>query len=127
MIDQTTHERRVSASVSTLAVASVAHPKETSLSSPNVITQADLMYTKSEQISSVSYLFKYVFAVTDDWQTQQTTSGIFTNAQNTRVTGGTFTVVSLCYCVYDFSTNSTDRIISMSSPLMLVESRRTSL
>ena len=96
MIDQATHERRVCASVSTLEVASVAHPEENSFSSPNVITQADLVYTKSEQNSSVSYLFKYVFAVTDDWQTQQSTSGgIFTNAQNTRVTGGTFTVVSL--------------------------------
>ena len=123
MIDQTTHERQVSASISTLAVASVAHPKDNSLSSPNVITQADLVYTKSEQNPSVSYLFKYVFAVTDDWQTQQSTSGIFTNAQNTRVTGGTFTVVSLRCRVYDFSTDSTDRIISISSPLMLVESR----
>ena len=124
MIDQTTHERQVSASVSTLGVASVAHPKDNSLSSPNVMTQADLVYTKSEKNPSVSYLFKYVFAVTDDSQTQQTTSGgIFTNAQNTRVTGGTFTVVSLCCCVDNFSTNSTDRIISISSPLMLVESR----
>ena len=66
MIDQTIHERQVSASVSTLAVASVAHPKENSLSSPNVITQPDLVYTKSEQIPFVSHLFKYVFAVTDD-------------------------------------------------------------
>ena len=123
MIDQTIRERQVSASVSTLAVASIAHPKENSLSSPNVITQADLVDTKSEQNPSVSYLFKYVFAVTDDWQAQQSTSGIFTNAQNTRVTGGTFTVVSLRCRVYDFSTDSTDRIISISSPLMLVESR----
>ena len=123
MIDQATHERRVCASVSTLEVASVAHPEENSFSSPNVITQADLVYTKSEQIASVSYLFKYVFAVTDDWQTQQSTSGIFTNAQNPRITGGTFTVVSLRCRVYDFSTDSTDRIISISSPLMLVESR----
>ena len=95
MIDQATREHRVSASVSTSAVASVAHPEENPLFSPNVITQADLVYTKSEQNPSVSYLFKYVFAVTDDWQTQQSTSGIFTNAQNTRITGGTFTVVSL--------------------------------
>ena len=55
MIDQATHERRVSASVSTLEVASVAQPKENSLSSPNVITQADLVHTRSEQIPSVSY------------------------------------------------------------------------
>ena len=123
MIDQTTHECQVSASVSTLAVASVAHPEENSLSFPNVITQADLEYTKLELNPSVSYLYKYVLAVTDDWQTQQSTSGIFTNAQNTRITGGAFTVVSLCRLVYDFSTNSMDRIISISFLLMLVESR----
>ena len=63
MIDQTTRERQVSASVSTLAVASVAHPEENSLSSPNVITQANLVYTKSEseQNPSVSYRYIYVF------------------------------------------------------------------
>ena len=101
MIDQTTHERQVSASVSTLAVASVAHPEENSLSFPNVITQADLEYTKLELNPSVSDLYKHVLAVTDDWHTQQSTSGIFTNAQNTRIIGGTFTVVSLCCLVYD--------------------------
>ena len=57
MIDQTTHERRVSASVSTLAAASVAHPEESSLSFPNVITQADFVYVKPEQNPSVSYLY----------------------------------------------------------------------
>ena len=123
MIDQTTHECQVSASVSTLAVASVAHPEENSLSFPNVITQADLEYTKLELNPSVSYLYKYVLAVTDDWHTQQSTSGILMNAQNTCITGGTFTVVSLCCLVYDFITNSMDRIISKSSPLMLVENR----
>ena len=65
MIDQATHEHQVFASVSTLAVASIAHPKENSLSSPNVITQADMVYTRSEQIPSVSYLSKYVLTVTD--------------------------------------------------------------
>ena len=55
MIDQTTHERQVSASVSTLAVASEAHPEENSLSSPNVVTQANLVYTNLEQNPSVSY------------------------------------------------------------------------
>ena len=55
MIDQTTYERQVSASVSTLEVASIAHPEENSLSSLNVITQANLVYTKSDQIPSVSY------------------------------------------------------------------------
>ena len=55
MTDQTTHKRQDSALVSTLAVASVAHPEENSLSSPNVITQANLVYTKLEQNPSVSY------------------------------------------------------------------------
>ena len=67
MIDQITHERQVSASVSNLAVASVAHSEENSLSFPNVITQADLVDTKSEQIPSVSYWYKYVLAVSDYW------------------------------------------------------------
>ena len=106
MIDQTTHESRISASVSTLAVASVAHPEENSLSSPNVVAQY------------VSGL-----AVTDDSQVQESTSGIFTNAQNTHITGGSFTVVSLCCCVYYLGTNSTDRIISIFSLLKLAENR----
>ena len=55
MIHQTTRERPVSASVSTLAVASVAQPEENSLASPNVIAQANLVYTKSEQNPSVSF------------------------------------------------------------------------
>ena len=55
MIDQTTHERRVSALSTTLAVASVAHPEENLLSSPNVVAQASLVYKKSEQNPSVSY------------------------------------------------------------------------
>ena len=123
MIDQATHEHRVSASVPTLAVGSLAHLEENSLSSPNIITQADLVDTKSERDPSVSYLYKYVLTVTDDWQAQQSTSGILTNAHNTHITGGTFIVVSVCCRVYDFSTNSTDRTISISSLLMLVESR----
>ena len=65
MIDQATHEHKVFASVPTLAVTFVAQPKENSLSSPNVITQPDLVHTRSEQIPSVSYLFKYVLTVTD--------------------------------------------------------------
>ena len=62
MIDQTIRERQVSTSVSTLAVAPVIHPEENSLSSPNVATQANLMYTNSEQNMSVSYLCQYVLA-----------------------------------------------------------------
>ena len=53
MIDQTIHEHQVSAPVSTLAVVSVAHPEE-NLLSPNVVTQANSVYTKLEQDSSVS-------------------------------------------------------------------------
>ena len=53
MIGQTTREHQVSASA-TMAVASVAHPEENSLSSPNVIMQANLVYTNSEQNPSVS-------------------------------------------------------------------------
>ena len=84
MIDQTTRERQVSASVSTLAVASVAHLEENSLSSPNVITQANLVYTNSEQNPSVSNWYKYVLAITNVWQAQQSTSGILAKAQNVR-------------------------------------------
>ena len=124
MTVQTTGEHQVSASASTLAVASVAHPEENSLSSPNVITQANLAFTNSEQNPSVSYRYKYVLAVTDVWQAQQSTSGILANAQNVGITGGTFTVVvSFCCCIYNFDINSTDRIISIFSLLMLVESR----
>ena len=55
MIDQTIYEHQVSESVSTLGVASVAYPEENSPFSPNVITQADLVYTKLEQNPPVSY------------------------------------------------------------------------
>ena len=55
IIDQTTHERQVAASVPTLAVASVARPDENSLSSPNAVMQANLRYTNPEQNPSVSY------------------------------------------------------------------------
>ena len=54
MIDQTTLESRVSDSVSTLSVASVAHPEGNPLSSPNVVAQGNLVYTKPEN-ASVSY------------------------------------------------------------------------
>ena len=48
---------------------------------------------RSEQNPSVSYRYKYVVAVTDDQQAQQSMSGIFANAQNILITGGT--IVSL--------------------------------
>ena len=119
MIDQATHERRVSASVSALAVASVTHPEENSLSASNVATQANLMYTESEQNLSVSYLYIGSQPVTDDWQAPQSMSGIFANAQNILITGGNFTV-SLHCSISDFATYSTIRIFSL---LILVECR----
>ena len=116
MIDQTTHEGQVPESVSTLAVASVAHRQEISLSSPNTVAQVEAR--RSEQNSSVSYRYKYVLAITDDQQVQQSMSGIFANAQNVLITGGTF--VSLCCgCVRDFVTYSMNRTFS---PPILVES-----
>ena len=113
MIDQITHERRVSASVSTLAVASVAHPEEKSHSSPNVVVQAN-----AEQNPSVSHRYQYVVAVTDDRQSQQSMPGIFANAQNILITGGTFIVGLCCSCVCDFGTYSLYRIFCL---LILVE------
>ena len=55
MIDQTTRERQIAELASTLAVSSVAHPEDISLSSPDAaIMQADLRYTNREQNPSVS-------------------------------------------------------------------------
>ena len=83
-----------------LAVASVAHPEELSISSPEVIAQANLR--RPEQNPSVSYGYKYILAVSNDQQAQQSMSGIFANAQNVLITGGNF-IVSLYYsCVFDF-------------------------
>ena len=56
MINQTTHERQIIVSTSTLAVDSVAHAEEISQSSSNAaIMQANLRYTNPEQNPSVSY------------------------------------------------------------------------
>ena len=55
IIDQTIHEHQVTALVSSLEVASVAHPEESSLASPNASMQANLRNTKPEQNLSVSY------------------------------------------------------------------------
>ena len=73
-----------------MAVASLAHREEISLSSPNALAQAKA--TRSEQNSSVSYGYKYVMAVAKDQQIQQSMSGIFANAENVLITGGTFVV-----------------------------------
>ena len=75
-----------------MAVASVTHREEVSLSSPDAKVQA-----RSEQNPSVSYRYKYVVAVTDDQQAQQSMLGVFANARNVLITGGT--IVSLC-CSY---------------------------
>ena len=44
-------------------------------------------------------------AVTDDQQAQQSRSGLFVDAQNILITGGSFIVSLCCSCVSDFSTN----------------------
>ena len=118
MIDQTIHEHQVSAPVSTLSVVSVAH-REENLLSPNVVTQANSVYTKLEQDSSVSCWYNYVLAVTDVWQAEQSMLGVFANARNVLITGGT--IVRLCFSyVCDFYTYSMNRMFSL---LVLVESR----
>ena len=91
-------------------VASVAHREETSLPSPSAKAQANL--NRSEQNFSVSYKYKYVVAVIDEQQAQQSMLGVFANAQNVLITGGTF--VSLC-CSYvcDFHTYFMNRMFSL--------------
>ena len=89
-----------------MAVASVAHREGISVSSPNAIAQAKLK--RSEQNPSVSYRYKYVVAVTDDQQAQQSLSGIFANAQNVLITGGT--VVSLGCKVGVIHDSTTSRV-----------------
>ena len=96
---------------------SVAHREEVSLSSPNAKAQANLR--RSEQYPSVSYGYKYVMAVTNDQQDQQSMSGVFANARNVLITGGTI-VSPCCSYVCDFHIYCMNR---MFSPLMLVESR----
>ena len=76
-----------------MAVASVAHPEDISLASP--IAQANLRI--SEQNPSVSYRYKYVTAVTDDQQAQESMSGVFANARNVLITGGTIVGLSCSY------------------------------
>ena len=81
-----------------MAVASVAHREDISLASPNAKAQADLRI--SEQNPSVSYKCKYVVAVTDDQevqQAQQSLSGVFANARNVLITGGTIVGLSCSY------------------------------
>ena len=91
----TSHEHQVSALAPTLTVASATHLDEISLSSPNAQAQANLR--RSEQNPSVSYRYKCVMTVIYDQQAQQSMSGVFANARNVLITGGT--IVSLC-CSY---------------------------
>ena len=81
----------------TLAVASVAHREEISLSSPNANLKAQANLRRSEQNPSVSYRYKYVTAVTDDQQAQESMSGVFANARNVLITGGTIVGLSCSY------------------------------
>ena len=91
MIDQTSHERRASVSVSTLAVASVVHPEENPL--------ALAVYKESEQENPfVSYNYKNVLAFTDDSQAQESISGIFANAPNIHIIEGAFNNVISPHC-----------------------------
>ena len=87
-----------------MVVASVTHPEINSLFSSDAAVEGSLRYTKLEQNPSVSYIYKYVLAVTNDQQAQQSSSGILANAQNILITGGTF-IVSLIFevDVSDFS------------------------
>ena len=108
----------------TLAVASVAHREDISLASPNANAQGNLRI--SEQNPSVSYRYKYVVAVTDyqqPQQAQQSMSGVFVNARNVLITGGTMVGLSCSY-VFDFLTYCMNRMFSLLIP---VECRQTSL
>ncbi|KAF8804460.1 hypothetical protein BYT27DRAFT_7193934 [Phlegmacium glaucopus] len=83
------HELQVSASVSALAVAPVAHPEGKS-PSPGAVMQANLGSIESEQNLSVSCLHNMFSAFAEDQQAQQSALGFFANAQNTLITGSTF-------------------------------------
>jgi hypothetical protein len=47
-----------------------------------------------------------ILVVANNQQAQQSVSGFFANAQNTLITGGSFTVSPCCSYMSDFSTNS---------------------
>jgi hypothetical protein len=77
---------------------------------------------KPEQNFSVSTDTNMFLVVINDQQAQQSRSGFSANAQNTLITGGSFTV-SLHCSVSDFGTKSMDRTLSIFSLLTLVECR----
>jgi hypothetical protein len=98
LVDQSALELQVSASVSALAVAPVAHPEGTSPLSSDTTMQANLRSTELEQNPSVNCLHIVFSAFADDQQAQQPVSSMFTNAQNTVITGGTFVSLSHRSC-----------------------------
>jgi hypothetical protein len=59
---------------------------------PDVITQV----SESEQNLSVSCLNYFPLAFTDNCQIQDSSSGLFANASNILITGGTFVVSRSC-------------------------------
>jgi hypothetical protein len=100
LVNQSALELQVSASVSALAVPPVAHPKGTSPSSSDATMQANLgsTGTELEQNPLVNCLHIVFSAFADDRQAQQPVSGMFTNAQNTVINGGTFVSLARRSC-----------------------------
>jgi hypothetical protein len=101
LVNQTALEQvelQVSASVSALAVAPIAHLEGTSPLSSDATMQANLGSTEWEQNPSVNCLHIVFSAFADDQQAQQPVLGLFPNAQNTVITGGTFVSLSRRSC-----------------------------
>ena len=72
---------------------SLATHSPLSSSSPDTIMEVS---RESEQIFSVSYLNCLPLAFADNHQIQDSSSGLFANAQNVLITGGTFVVSLSC-------------------------------
>jgi hypothetical protein len=98
LVDQSTHEVQVSASVSALTVAPVAHLERTSPSASDATMQANLGSTELEQNLSVNYSHNVFSAFADDHQVQQPVSSLFLNAENILIPGGTFVSFSHKLC-----------------------------
>jgi hypothetical protein len=121
LVDQSAHELQVSVSASASAVAPVAHPEGTSPSSSDATMQANFGSSELEQNSSVNCFHTIFSAFADDQQAQQPVSGLFPNAQNILITGGTF--VSLSRSCRRSSNNCTYRTLSIVSLVILVTRR----
>jgi hypothetical protein len=98
LVDQSDLELQVSASVSALAITPVTHPDGTLPLSFDTTMQANLRSTELEQNPSVNCLHTTFSAFADDQQALQPVSGMFTNAQNTVIYGGTFVSLSHRSC-----------------------------